>query len=147
MNEEHALSTTNYQRAIDTFEKVVAFDPEDQQTALLLIYAKGEITAPLSSLGRFDEAEILLLDVLDAYEQRLAQEPKNAKRMRNLFVHHYFLGSHYRLREDTVKSCQHIDTMGQYVEMMRSNNTLQELDNNNWNGVIKDEYKFCAEEE
>ncbi|MEE9329696.1 MAG: serine/threonine-protein kinase, partial [Parvularculaceae bacterium] len=143
MNNSHEEAVIDYQRAIDILTKITSFDPDDQSSALTLIYYKGEITAPLSSLKRYKEAETLLLDVRSAYEQRLKDEPKNGKRMRNLWVHNYFLASHYKLREDTPRACKHIDEMGRFIEMMRAAGTLQELDENNWAGVIKSEYDFC----
>ena len=146
MNEKHAISVVRYQKAIDILTDIVDNDEEDKQSALSLIYYKGEITAPLSSLQRFEEAEVLLLDVLATYEARLAEEPHNGGRLRNLFVHNYFVASHYRLREDTERSCKYIDEMQKYFDLMESAGTLQELDRNNWEGVANDEYKFCKDD-
>ncbi|MEO0878913.1 MAG: protein kinase [Pseudomonadota bacterium] len=143
LDQRHSEAVDEYQKAIDIAADIVAADPYDKNAQLDLVIFKGEITAPLSSLERFEEAEKLLLEARDWYQARYEEEPDNPTRQRRVWVHSYFLASHYRLRGNTQESCKHMDAMEAMAQLRRKAGTLQEVDAANYENIIKKEYAEC----
>ncbi len=142
LNEKHEEAVAQFERAIALIEQIAAADPNDANAALSRTIFKGEITAPLSSLGRFDEAEALLLEARDWYRREAAEAPDDPVKQRRVWVHLYFMASHYRVREDQARSCGYIKDMERQTDAMRSAGALQEVDAGNWE-IIQNEYKEC----
>ena len=141
--------TQSHQDAIDAFERAVeiasaiaAADPNDENAALSLRIFKGEMTAPLSALGRFEEAEALLLEAYEAYRADEAASPDDPVTARRVWVHFYFMASHYRQRGMTAESCDNIFAMERQTEARRAAGGLSELDAGNWK-IIGSEYAHC----
>ncbi|MBI1394074.1 MAG: protein kinase [Alphaproteobacteria bacterium] len=146
LNEKHEDSVTAFRQAEAILEDIVTMDPNDRNAALSLRIIKGEMTAPLSSLERFEEAEALLLDAWDWYKSEAEASPADAVKQRRVWVHLYFMASHYRVRGDERTSCRHIENMAQVTAERQAAGGLADVDAGNWD-IIKREYAACFADE
>ncbi|MEO1013802.1 MAG: serine/threonine-protein kinase [Pseudomonadota bacterium] len=144
LNERHDEAVAAFEQATKIIDEIAAGDPLNENAALSRIIFRGEMTAPLSSLGRFEEAEALLFEARDWYRNEAAAAPEDPVKQRRVWVHLYFMASHYRVREMPEESCGYIRDMDRQTKDMRAAGTLQELDAGNWQ-IVRNEYATCFE--
>lgn len=121
-------AVTDYQEAIAITERRLAIDPENKDATYHLVAWSGEMSLPLSALGRFDEAEAALRTSGAWYQQRYEAEPDDPRRVRTMLVHNAQMTELFRAAGRHDARCAATRELIRYTDEMTALDALSPQD-------------------
>ncbi|NRA31234.1 MAG: protein kinase [Parvularculaceae bacterium] len=110
------LAIDDYETAIAITDRRLAIDPENKDAAYNAVAWSAEMSLPLSSTGRFAEAEAALDRAGFWYKERYDANPADPRRIRTMLVHNAQLMELHRAANQPTERCQATAELIRYTD-------------------------------
>ena len=128
MLKRHEDAVSDYEKAIEHIETIVARDPGNLDAQSLLAGYQGEVATSLVNLKRYSEAEKYITHSKTYFQNLFDDNPDLGRHQRSMMVMHVQLYSFYKAWNKEVKRCENQRLIEFYRDLMAEHSNLSEND-------------------